>query len=99
MKIYNMVVEELRGALGDRAEDMSADVYQAVGDGAVAARRVLGSDVLYENFLSRQAKRLQANEEEEAETERSQRRRFPLLNYDDDDKPARPTVPTSRFFE
>jgi hypothetical protein len=99
MKIYDMVVEELRGALGDRAEDMSADVYQAVGDGAVAARRVLGSDVLYENFLSRQAKRLQANEEEEAEAERSQRRRFPLLNYDDDDKPARPTVPTSRFFE
>ena len=99
MKMYTMVVEELRGALGDRAEDLSADVYQAVGDGAVAARRVLGSDVLYENFLGRQAKRLQANEEEEAEAERSQRRRFPLLNYDDDEKLARPAVPTSPFFE
>jgi hypothetical protein len=98
MKIYDMVVEELRGALGDRAEDLSADVYQAVGDGAVAARRVLGSDVLYENFLSRQAKRLQANEEEEAETERSQRRRFGKFFTYDDDKPAAPVL-NSKYFE
>ena len=97
MKIYDMVVEELRGALGDRADILSTDVYQAVGDGAVAARRVLGRDVLYENFLSRQAKRLQANEEEEAETERAERRRFgKFLDYDD--KPAAPVL-NSKFFE
>lgn len=97
MNISQMVREELTAALGDNAENISSDVFQQVADGASAARQALGSDALYENFLARQARRLQAAEAEEAETERAHRQRWgKFLDYDD--KPAAPVL-SREFFE
>lgn len=96
MDIGKMVREELTAVLGSDAENISSEVYDQVAAGAKAARVALGSDLLYENWLGRQAQRLQAAETEEAEAERAARSRFSKFFTYDDDKPA---APTSRFFE
>ena len=98
MNIGQIAVEELRATLGDGADVIGSEVYQQVREGAAIARTALGSDGLYENFLGRQARRIQEAEAAEAETERAERGRFGKFFTYDDDKPAAPVL-NSKFFE
>ena len=92
------IIARARARQGIRA-DISNDTAAKFGESLTALRAELGDDALLEWVLRTTIQEIDGMSEDQAEAERSQRQRFPLLNYDDDDKPARPTVPTSRFFE
>lgn len=84
MEIGKMAAEELTTALGDRADEIGVDVFEAVNAGAAAARTALGSDVLYEHWLAQQVKRLQDAEAQDADAERASRAKYSrFLDYDE----------------
>ncbi len=92
------IIARARARQGIRA-DVANDTAAKFGESLTALRAELGDDALLEWVLRETIAEIDGMSEDQAEAERSQRRRFPLLNYDDDEKLARPAVPTSPFFE
>lgn len=92
------IITRARVRQGIRA-DISNDTSAKFGEALTALRAELGDDALLEWVLRTTIQEIDGMSEDQAEAERSQRRRFPVLNYDDDEKLARPAVPTSHFFE
>lgn len=69
--VWEMATEELRACLGDSARSMPPSAQASVGAGAKAAREALGSDELFQTFLTNLAARVAGGSSQATQTERS----------------------------